>query len=116
MALLLAVGGAYLWAFQYSTPDEATEKKITQVVVLEEKHNTDKQGLRLQFGNQTINPAGETLEQAQARLKTKYDGERAELIANYRSNQSLNSFYMIGGIAFAVMFFGLILIRAMSSK
>lgn len=116
LAFLLAAGGAYLWVFQYSTPNETDEKKITEVLVLEEKYNTDKQGLRLQFATQTVNAVGESLEQAQAKLKTKYDGERAELIANYRNNQALNSFYMIGGIAFAVMFFGLVLIRAMSSK
>lgn len=116
IALLLAAGGAYLWAFQFSTPDETAEKKITEVVVLEEKYNTDRQWVRLQFANSTINQAGETLEQAQARLKVKYDGERATVIENYRSNQAWNSFYMIGGIAFAVMFFGLVLIKAMSSK
>lgn len=116
IAFILAAGGAYLWAFQYSTPDEAAEKKIAEVVVLEEKFNTDRQGLRLQFANTMTNTAGETLEQAQVRLKVKYDGERAEMIANYRNNQAMRSFYMIGGIAFAVMFFGLVLIRAMSSK
>ena len=116
VALILAAGGAYLWAFQYSTHDEAAEKKIAEVVVLEEKYNTDRQGLRLQFASAVTNAAGETLEQAQAKLKVKYDGERSEMIANYRSNQAMNSFYMIGGIAFAVMFFGLVLIKAMSSK
>lgn len=116
IALVLAAGGGYLYAFQFTTPDEAAEKKIAEVVVLEEKYNTDRQGLRLLFANVTTNGAGETLEQAQARLKVKYDTERAEVIANYRSNQTMNTFYMVGGIAFAVMFFGLVLIRAMSSK
>ncbi|NJM53976.1 MAG: hypothetical protein HC846_11675, partial [Blastocatellia bacterium] len=68
-----------MWVFQYSSaPDEAAEKKVSEVLVLEEKYNTDRQGLRLQFAMQTVNTAGETLEQAQAKLKTKYDGERAE--------------------------------------
>lgn len=116
LALVFSAGGAYLWAFQYATPDEGMEKKISEIVVLEEKYNTEKQGIRLQFGNQMTNATGETLEQAQTRLKVKYDGERAEIIANYRSNQALSQFYMIGGIAFAVMFFGLVIIRAMSSK
>ena len=66
--------------------------------------------------NSATNPAGETLEQAQSRLKVKYDGERAAVIENHRSNQAWSSFYMIGGIAFAVMFFGLVLIKASSSK
>jgi hypothetical protein len=116
VALLLSAGGAYLWSFQFAKPDEAAEKKIAEVVVLEEKYNTEKQGVRLQFMNSATNPAGETLEQAQSKLKVKFDGERAAVIENYRNNQAWSSFYMIGGIAFAVMFFGLILIKASSSK
>lgn len=116
-ALLLAVVAGYLWGFQFSSaPDENTTKKIAEVLVLEEKYNTDRQGLRLQFAVQTVNGAGETLEQAQARLKVKYDTEIAAAIENYRSNQVWNSFYMAAGIAFAVMFFGMILFKAMSSK
>jgi hypothetical protein len=116
IAFVLAAGGAYLYAFQYSTPDEAAEKKIGELLVLEEKYNTDRQGIHLQFANSATNAAGETKEQAQAKLKIKYDGERTTAIENYRHNQAMNSFYLIGGVAFAVMFFGLILIRAMSSK
>lgn len=117
ISLLLAAGAGYLWAFHFaSPPDESAEKKITEVLVLEEKYNTDRQGLRLQFAIQTVNGSGETLEQAQARLKVKYDSERTAAIENYRSNQAWNSFYMVAGIAFAVMFFGMILFKAMSSK
>lgn len=115
-ALLLSAVGAYLWSFQFAKPDEAAEKKIAEVVVLEEKYNTEKQGVRLQFMTSATNAAGETLEQAQSKLKVKFDGERAAVIENYRTNQAWSSFYMIGGIAFAVMFFGLILVKASSSR
>lgn len=117
ISFLLAAGIGYLWAFQFpSPPDEAASKKIAEVLVLEEKYSSDRQGLRLQFAIQTVNGAGETLEQAQAKLKVKYDTEIAAAIENYRSNQAWNSFYMAAGIAFAVMFFGMILFKAMSSK
>ncbi|MBX7174714.1 MAG: hypothetical protein K1X72_27305 [Pyrinomonadaceae bacterium] len=116
MVLFGSVGGGYIYSFLYLQPNEEAEKKVPEIVMLDERLNIDNQGLVLKYGKMEIeerknkdvnttddeikmNVAGK-LQKDQAALKNKYDVDRAALIETYRFDQKLNNFIWISSVAF----------------
>jgi hypothetical protein len=122
---LIAVGGAYLWVFQFRPPTEKDEKTNQELIVLQEKFTTDKIGVTTKFAaleqlQQTAenrgNAASETdISQELAKLQRQYDLDRKNINENYQIKKANNDFEMLSIISFVSLLVLFVLKRLLLS-
>ncbi len=124
--VMLVWGGAYLSVFQLGLFGNIDEKKISELVILEEKLTTDKVGVRLRVAasereaaaipDDQEKPPKLDLAQELSKLQKQYDLQRKVIIethqTNYLNNSFNNAFYG-GSVIFLVLF---VFIRGSYSK
>ncbi len=95
LIFLLALAGSYLWIFQIRPPVEVDGKNITEVVVIEEKFNTDKVGLRIKWSALEENQNNVSMNgysQELAKLQSQYVEESKNIIEKHQNVKTQKDF------------------------